>query len=551
MTRRLRWMTVALSATAATAAVAVVAWCVLTSDRQAVDLDRAAPLGRLPHIDPDYVGVTVPPNVAPLNFVVVEEGSALAVRFDAGDGEGFTVRSRDGGVVIPAGPWRRLLEARRGGAIEVLVGLRTPGGAWHRFRRFAIHVAPEPMDRYLVYRLIRPIYNKYSRIRICQRDLAGYGERILLKNSALGDGCVNCHTFCCNDPSRMLLQIRSPFGAAMILARDGRPVKIDTRTRLSRSPGAYSSWHPSGRLVAFSLNRLSQLFHTVGENREVFDAHSDLGVYRVEDATVTTTEAIAQPDRNETWPAWSADGRWLYFSAAPKLPQERFREVRYDLMRIGYDPRTGAWGRLETLLAAADADASLLEPRPSPDGRWLLYTACTYGNFPIYQPSADLHLMDLRDRTAHRLACNSPRCDSYHGWSTNGRWIVFSSKRRTGVFARPYFAYIDAAGRSRKPFLLPQRDPRFYDAYIQTYNAPEFATGPVPVPRRAFGRVIRSPAPHEAVQATLDPAVPPRVEPAEPREAKPWHKASPRKDMPWKPSRAGDDPWKASGAAGG
>ncbi|MEA3368471.1 MAG: hypothetical protein U9R68_10205, partial [Planctomycetota bacterium] len=205
MTRRLRWITVALSATAATAAVAAVAWCVLTPDRQAVDLDGAPPLGRLPHVDPDYVGVTVPPNVAPLNFVMEEEGSALAVRFDAGDGEGFTVRSEDGGVVIPAGPWRRLLEAGRGGSIEVLVGLRTAGGAWHRFRRFAIHVAPEPMDRYLVYRLIRPIYNKYSQIRICQRDLAGYRERILLKNSALGDGCVNCHTFCLNDPSRMLL----------------------------------------------------------------------------------------------------------------------------------------------------------------------------------------------------------------------------------------------------------------------------------------------------------------------------------------------------------
>ena len=511
----------------AAAVIAVVAGAVMlygTLSRPTVSLYDALSTGCLPRTRPDYGGVTLPPNIAPLNFVVEESGTQYVVRLRSAQGEPIDVYSNDPSILIPTGPWRRLLEANRGGELAIDVGVRTPEGSWRRFLPLCARIADEPIDRYLVYRLIRPIYNNYTRIDICQRDLQGYAETYVLRNGALGRGCVNCHTFCPNQPSRMILHIRSPFGAAMILARDGRVFKVDTRTGLSRSPAGYTSWHPSGRLVAFSMNTLSQMFHTVGENRDVFDAHSDLALYCVDSNTVTTTAAISLPDRNETWPAWSADGRSLYFSAAPKMPKEKFREIRYDLMRIAYDADANSWGKLETLLAAGDTGRSALQPRPSPDGRWLVFSMCDYGSFPIYQPSCDLYLMDLATGGHRRLACNSPRCDSYHSWSSNSRWIVFSSKRRDGLFARPHFSYIDAGGRAHKPFVLPQKDPAFYDSCIRTYNAPELSPTPVPVTRREFGRVIRTPGPDESLKAMLDPRVPPRVRPTtEP----PWTPAEP------------------------
>lgn len=514
--------TLRIAAVAATVLAAVIVYQVLS--RPPVLLEDAVSIGRLPHIRPDCGGVTLPPNMAPLNFVVEEPGERYCVRIRSQRGEVIGVQSKSPSIVIPAGAWRRLLEANRGGELAIDVGIQTPKGIWQRFLPLTARIAAEPIDRYLIYRLIRPIYNEYRRIDICQRDLEGYDETFVLRNEALGRGCVNCHTFCPGDPSRMILQIRSPFGASMILARDGRVAKIDTRTGLSGSPAAYASWHPSGRLLAFSMNKLSQMFHAVGENRDVFDAHSDLGLYQVDSNTVTTTDAISLPDRNETWPAWAADGRCLYFSAAPKLPKEKFREVRYDLMRIAYDAHADSWGKPETIVAAKDTGRSALEARPSPDGRWLLFSMCDYGNFPIYQPSCDLYLMDLTTGTHHRLACNSPRCDSYHSWSSNSRWIVFTSKRRDGVFARPHFSYIDAGGRAHKPFVLPQKDPAFYDSFIRTYNAPELSPAPVPVSRRQLGRVIRTPGPDQDVKATLDPRIPPRVSPT--AEA-PWKAAEP------------------------
>ena len=80
---------------------------------------------------------------------------------------------------------------------------------------------------------------------------------------------------------------------------------------------------------------------------------------------------------------------------------------------------------------------------------------------------------------------NSDDVDSYHSWSSNGRWIVFSSRRIDGLYTRPYFAYIDADGKASKAFCLPQKDPEsFYRDLMKSYNIPEFISGKVSFPER-------------------------------------------------------------------
>ena len=73
-----------------------------------------------------------------------------------------------------------------------------------------------------------------------------------------------------------------------------------------------------------------------------------------------------------------------------------------------------------------------------------------------------------------KLDINSDEVDSFHSWSSNSRWIVFSSKREDGLFTKLYFSYIDSLGTAFKPFLLPQEDPSFYDRYLEIFNVPEF-----------------------------------------------------------------------------
>ena len=110
-----------------------------------------------------------------------------------------------------------------------------------------------------------------------------------------------------------------------------------------------------------------------------------------------------------------------------------------------------------------------------------MFVEFNYGNFSIWHPEADLAMIDLKTGRVRRLnEVNSLNVESFHTWSSTGRWIVFSSKRMDGGWARPYFAHFDKrTGRFTKPFVLPQESPSFYDTFMKTYNLPELITSPV------------------------------------------------------------------------
>ncbi|MDA0336267.1 MAG: hypothetical protein O2782_13965 [bacterium] len=462
---------------------------------------------RVARIDPDYVDVVIPPNIAPLNFRVLEPGVEYRVAIRSRSGQSISVRADSPDIRIPSAPWKELLADHPGESLEIDVSARSEDGTWRRFAPITNRIAADSIDGYLAYRLLKPLYNKYVHIGIYQRHLESFDEFTILENRHADSACLNCHTFVRNKPDPMVLHTRGSHGLTMLLAEDGDVTTINTRTPFNKSPAAYTSWHPEGRHIAFSVNKVSLFFHTdpTRESREVFDAGSDLAVYRVADNMLTTTAAISDPGRAETWPEWSPAGGYLYFSSAPVTPIENFDRVRYDLMRIAYDIESHTWGELETVLTAAETGLTVTQPKISPDGRWLVFTMAEHGNFPVFEASADLYVMDLSEGGYRRLDINSDRTESWHAWSSNGRWLVFSSKRRDGLFARPYFSYVDDAGTFHRPVLMPQQDPGFYDSFIKTYNVPVFVTGRVEIDQRDLARAIY--APSKAVTAQLDPRV--------------------------------------------
>ncbi|MBN2038106.1 MAG: PD40 domain-containing protein [Chitinispirillaceae bacterium] len=489
--------TITVIAATVTGAVLVAAWLVMSAREDIPDCPRSGPL---PRCDPAYCGTVIPPNIAPMNFVIRENASSYRVRIYAPNGDTIGIRSsgRTGRVVIPQKKWKRLLASNRGGTLKIDVYARQDR-EWRRFGPIVMTIAAEEIDRYLVYREIYG-YKSIPEMAIRQRDVSGFDEMTVLHNRTLSTrslACINCHSFCGNDPRRMIVHMRGE-GQGMLLVKGGRAAKIDTRTRFNRGPASYASWHPSGRLLAFAVMKVNQTLHSVDDPRVVIDESSDLIIYDVESNVISTCPHIADPGRMETLPEWSPDGRYLYFCSAPQPERVdnafytglKYRDIKYDLMRIPFNIRTGAWGHREVVLSSQETHLSNVQPSISPDGRYLLFVMMPYSYFAVYNDQSDLYLMDLSTGTWRRLdAVNSAFAESFHSWSSNSRWFVFSSRRRDGLCAFPYFAHVDSTGAISKPFILPQKDPALYEIRLASFNVPVLAKKPIPVSWRELGRV--------------------------------------------------------------
>jgi hypothetical protein len=458
-------------------------------------------------VRPDYAGCVIPPNIAPLNFVIQQEGTGFFVKIYSEKGKPIEVFSKTSAILIPKRAWHELLGLNRGRQLNMDIYVQSGPGVssskgenigWSRFQALTAQIAREDIDTFLVYRKIRPAHGTWRNMGIYQRNLGSFDESTILNNGYFKNGCLNCHTFCGNRAEKMLIGVRSAnYGSSALLVEGNKAQKIGTKF-------GYTSWHPSGRVAAFSVNNIKQVFHSAAsEVREVIDFDSLMAYYLVDLKKVKTTKDLARKDRLETYPAWSADGRYLYFSSAPitwsdrTIVPEPYDQIKYDLVRASYDIDNDQWGPLESVLSAQDTDLSILLPRFSPDGRWLLFCMCDYGCFPVYRHSSDLYMMDLEavqqtgEYKYRRLDINSDKSESWHSWSSNSRWIVFSSKRDSGVFTRIYIAYVDTNGKVHKPILLPQKYPAYYDSCLWTYSVPELITEPVRVTKEKLGSVIR------------------------------------------------------------
>lgn len=473
-----------------------------------VTIAQYSAIDRPAKVQPDYAGSVIPPNIAPLNFVIQQDGAGYFVKIYSENGKPIEISSKTPAIVIPGRAWRELLDLNRGRQLSVDIYVKSRAAAsssdredeqWSRYQTLTSKIAHEDMDAFLVYRKIRPGHRTWRDMGIYQRNLSNFDESVVLNNGYFKHGCVNCHAFCGNRTEKMLIGIRSAdYGNSALLVEGDKVRKIGTKF-------GYTSWHPSGRLAAFSVNKVRQLFHSAAsEVPDVVDLDSAMAYYLVESESVKTTPNLARKDRLETYPAWSADGRYLYFCSAPvtwsdrTVVPESYDQIKYDLVRTSYDIDRDQWGPLESVLSAEDTGLSILLPRISPDGRWLLFCMCDYGCFPVYRPSSDLYIMDLEAARQtgqykySRLDINSSESESWHCWSSNSRWIAFSSKRGSGVFTRTYIAYVDESGKVHKPIRLPQKDPTYYDSCLWTYSIPELVTEPVRVTREKLGRVVRS-----------------------------------------------------------
>lgn len=463
------------------------------------DSSTARRVPRTPRLDPDYTSLTIPPNIAPLNFRIQEEARDYAVRITPAAGEPIWVQAARGMCRVDPAQWSRMLAASRGERLAYDVYVKDDGGTWKRYQRIFNTVAQEPIDSYIVYRQLMPNRMLSSIRGIYQRHLESFSRSAVLTLRSGTFDCLNCHTFHDHNPDRFLFHVRGQH-AGMMLVVDGEMRKIETRREPMFRPLAYSSWHPNGIHVAATINMFASHFRTRPGQLyfQAIEKRGDLVVYRVDNNVISSTEGVFGPEYIETHPCWSHDGRHVYYVRCKDRPLVSYRDMdtfKFDLMRIAYDTTDDQWGTPETVVAYSDLGKSCAFPRPSACGRYVLHILADRGTYPIHQASADLYMLDMTTGVHARLdsAC-SDLSESYPRWSSNGRWLSFLSTRRDGMSALPYFAYFDSTGHVHRAFLLPQKAPDFYDTFTDTYNTLELVTGRIDPDAFRLAQAVKQPA---------------------------------------------------------
>ena len=457
-----------------------------------------------PHIFPDYVDVVVPPNIAPLNFLVDDVEDVVA-EFQVQNSK-LNFGGSDNKVQIDEKEWHELLAEAKGKSLSVRVYTKKDG-KWLAYKPFSIDVAEEDIDPYVSFRVLPPTFVGYDELSIRQRNLTSFEETTIYNNRQISHGlegqCINCHSYQNYGTSNMMFHTRMQNPGTMIVS-DGELIFVNLKTDGMISAAAYNSWHPHLPIIAFSTDHTMQSFHTRDITKvEVMESASDLVIYDVKKNRVQVV--LNDSTEWELFPSWSPDGKYLYYCSAHYEYHQgyedtdellkNYKQLQYNLYRLSFDADSMAFGEPELIYDARSKNRSAVQPRVSQDGRYVLFAEGPNGLFHIWHTSAEIEILDLQTgELLDTKAMNSPLPESYPSFSSNDRWIMFESRRDDGNYTRTYFAYFDKQGKVHKPFMMPAEDPEYFRLLLRSWSRPELMKEPVRItPRQFYEKILTEP----------------------------------------------------------
>jgi Flp pilus assembly protein TadD len=323
------------------------------------------------------------------------------------------------------------------------------------------------------------------------------GPPIVLQNLPV---CGNCHSFADNGSVLGLdVDYGNDKGAYAILPVSKHMVmddaKIITWSDYKRQDGELtfgllSRVSPTGRYVISTVKDRS-VFVALPDilfSQLFFPIKGILVVYDRETKTFSALPGADDPRYVQTNAVWSPDGKEIVFARAKAYHAERIEQknaalvdprdvpeftvekkpFRYDLYRIPFNGGKG--GTPEPLLGASGDGMSNYFPKVSPDGKWIVF--CKAKSYMLLQPDSELYIVPAAGGVARRLRYNTTRMNSWHSWSSNSRWLVFSSKVNT-PYTQLFLTHIDENGNDSPPVLLER-----FTAPDRAANIPEFVRLP-------------------------------------------------------------------------
>jgi tetratricopeptide (TPR) repeat protein len=312
--------------------------------------------------------------------------------------------------------------------------------------------------------------------------------------------CGNCHSFS-DDGSVLGLDVDygNDKGAYAILPVSQQMVlddeKIITWSDYRKDDGEttfglLSRVSPDGRYVISTVKDRAVFVATpdIWYSQLFFPIKGILVVYDTEKGTYQPLPGADDPEYVQSNPTWSPDGKWIVFARTKAYRKDSIANAtsvlldekdvpefvndkepfKFDLYRVPFNDGRG--GKAEPIEGASHNGKSNYFAKFSPDGKWIVF--CKAENYMLLMPDSELYIIPAEGGEARRLRANTPRMNSWHSWSSNGRWLVFSSKANT-AYTQLFLTHIDEGGQSTPPVLLER-----FTASDRAANIPEFVALP-------------------------------------------------------------------------
>ena len=250
--------------------------------------------------------------------------------------------------------------------------------------------------------------------------------------------------------------------------------------------GLLSQVSPDGRFVVSTVKDESVFVPKPGLDfsQLFFPIKGILCIYDRQTGMFQSLPGADDPKLVQSNPTWSPDGKHLVFAAteAYKLRRaggprtvllnpadcreflEEGKPFQFNLYRIPFNEGKG--GKAELLAGASGNGKSNFFPKYSPDGKWIVF--CQAENYMLLQPDSELYIIPAEGGKARKLRANTRRMNSWHSFSPNSKWLVFSGKPDS-PYTRLYLTHIDEQGESTPPVVLDR-----LTAPDRAANIPEF-----------------------------------------------------------------------------